>query len=271
VTGTVTRHTTGTVFNGIWASAPLSRAAQPSRNFFDETRRIDVTDIQAIPTRYAGCHFRSRLEARWAVAFDSLGIRWEYERQGYLCSQRLSFGEEPEPIPYLPDFWLPDLKLHGEVKGQLTDAELLRLLNCAASLSSNDRGGCGFDNQGSNLVVFGNIPPGSHDTDRLPTELHMHKGNLIASPWIGDQGQCLGYGHTPAELVAQDVGGSLEQILVAEDWHNAGRLTPARLAQWLTRGSWGSRLGWDERFRQWWVAYDAAKSARFEHGENGPT
>jgi len=26
--------------------------------------------IKAIETRYAGCFFRSRLEARWAVAFD---------------------------------------------------------------------------------------------------------------------------------------------------------------------------------------------------------
>lgn len=27
--------------------------------------------ITAIETRYAGCHFRSRLEARWAVFFDA--------------------------------------------------------------------------------------------------------------------------------------------------------------------------------------------------------
>lgn len=28
--------------------------------------------IRAIETRYAGCRFRSRLEARWAVFFDHL-------------------------------------------------------------------------------------------------------------------------------------------------------------------------------------------------------
>lgn len=33
-------------------------------------------DITPIQTRYAGCLFRSRLEARWAVFFDHLGIRW---------------------------------------------------------------------------------------------------------------------------------------------------------------------------------------------------
>jgi hypothetical protein len=55
--------------------------------------------IQAIQTRYAGYRFRSRLEARWAVFLDSLGIKWEYEVEGY----SLPSGG------YLPDFWLPEL------------------------------------------------------------------------------------------------------------------------------------------------------------------
>jgi hypothetical protein len=36
-----------------------------------------------IPTEYKGVKFRSRLEAKWAVFFDTLGIEWEYELQGY--------------------------------------------------------------------------------------------------------------------------------------------------------------------------------------------
>lgn len=35
--------------------------------------------MNAIPTRYAGVQFRSRLEARWAAMFDLLGWTWEYE------------------------------------------------------------------------------------------------------------------------------------------------------------------------------------------------
>ena len=35
--------------------------------------------IIALPTKYAGIQFRSRLEARWAVFFDALKIKWEYE------------------------------------------------------------------------------------------------------------------------------------------------------------------------------------------------
>jgi hypothetical protein len=52
--------------------------------------------MKAIETRYAGCLFRLRLEARWAVFFDHLGIEWEHEPQGYVIDDR----------PYLPDFRL---------------------------------------------------------------------------------------------------------------------------------------------------------------------
>lgn len=66
-------------------------------------------EIKAIETRYKGYRFRSRLEARWAVFFDALGIKWEYEKEGF----KLSTGER-----YLPDFWLPDDCIWVEVKGE---------------------------------------------------------------------------------------------------------------------------------------------------------
>jgi len=50
--------------------------------------------IKAIETRYNGYRFRSRLEARWAVFFDTLGLSWEYEPEGFHTSAG----------PYLPDF-----------------------------------------------------------------------------------------------------------------------------------------------------------------------
>ncbi|MCC3333550.1 hypothetical protein [Nocardia abscessus] len=64
--------------------------------------------IKPIETRYGGCRFRSRIEARWARFFDYLGIGWEYEPQGF----DLPSG------PYLPDFLL-DLGdgVWWEVKG----------------------------------------------------------------------------------------------------------------------------------------------------------
>ena len=36
-------------------------------------------NIKPIETIYKGYRFRSRLEARWAVFFDALGIEYEYE------------------------------------------------------------------------------------------------------------------------------------------------------------------------------------------------
>lgn len=57
-----------------------------------------MDEIKPIETRYKGHRFRSRLEARWAVFFDSLGIKWEYEPEGF---------ELPDGTLYLPDFYLP--------------------------------------------------------------------------------------------------------------------------------------------------------------------
>jgi len=51
--------------------------------------------MKAIDTQYKGYLFRSRLEARWAVFFDALGLNWEYEPEGF----DLSSGAR-----YLPDF-----------------------------------------------------------------------------------------------------------------------------------------------------------------------
>ena len=63
--------------------------------------------MQAIETVYNGYRFRSRLEARWAVFFDALEVEYEYEPEGY----ELSNGQR-----YLPDFFLPELKIYVEVK-----------------------------------------------------------------------------------------------------------------------------------------------------------
>lgn len=38
-----------------------------------------MSNFAAIPTVYRGIQMRSRLEAKWACVFDSLGWRWEYE------------------------------------------------------------------------------------------------------------------------------------------------------------------------------------------------
>lgn len=66
--------------------------------------------MKAIETRYKGTMFRSRLEARWAMFFDKIGFNYIYEPEGYVLA---------DGTKYLPDFWLPDLKIAVEVKGPL--------------------------------------------------------------------------------------------------------------------------------------------------------
>lgn len=68
-----------------------------------------MNNLKAIETVYKGYRFRSRLEARWAVFFDTLGVQYEYEKEGF----------EIEGVGrYLPDFYLPQLDCWFEVKGQ---------------------------------------------------------------------------------------------------------------------------------------------------------
>ena len=55
-----------------------------------------MSKFQPIEAEYKGYHFRSLLEVRWAVFFDHLQIKWEYERQGF----------ETSSGNYQPDFWL---------------------------------------------------------------------------------------------------------------------------------------------------------------------
>lgn len=82
-------------------------------------RSRDLENAKAIETIYNGYRFRSRLEARWAVFFDTAGIKYEYEKEGF------DLGDAGY---YLPDFWLPELDMWVEVKGDIpTEHEMIKL------------------------------------------------------------------------------------------------------------------------------------------------
>jgi hypothetical protein len=68
--------------------------------------------IKTIPTTYNGIKFRSRLEARWAVFFDELGIKYLYEYEGF---------ELENKEWYLPDFYLPEYGIYCEVKPSIIE------------------------------------------------------------------------------------------------------------------------------------------------------
>ncbi|MFD3352764.1 PDDEXK family nuclease [Streptomyces fradiae] len=87
--------------------------------------------LQPADTEYAGHLFRSRLEARWAVLFDTLGVDWEYEPQSFELTPLPEAIADREPEvqhrkpqstdadhlgTHLPDFWLPAQDAWFEVR-----------------------------------------------------------------------------------------------------------------------------------------------------------
>lgn len=120
--------------------------------------------IQPIETEYAGCLFRSRLEARWAVFFDALDITWEHEPEGF----------ETSAGRYLPDFRIriPQTKDYGqhfqwfEVKPQ--DAPLDARHKALASES------------GKPLIVARGMPRGYEDQMRASKHSNRLESPLMA-------------------------------------------------------------------------------------------
>lgn len=121
--------------------------------------------IKAIDTEYKGYSFRSRLEARWAVFFESMGIEWDYENEGF----------ETDAGWYLPDFFLPSHRTVIEIKprrkdwprrGWIKDYSS-ELLPCITKINLVAKG-LGW----KGLVVFGRPWPGEYfvysDDFRLP-------------------------------------------------------------------------------------------------------
>lgn len=194
------------------------------------------THLKAIETHYAGCRFRSRLEARWAVFFDTLSIKWEYEPQGMLV----------DGAPYLPDFYLPRLGLYVEVKGsesQVTPEYEDMLWRFALTFDGYADGAYG-------LLLLSSIPDAS-DELRLPIHACLRRSSIrlpdsSERQWGVDD---LGAFFYPTKeegahiyFLGYNPGGAL--------WEQ--KSTP-----------------FVKPFRPIRDAYAAARSARFEHGETG--
>ena len=140
-------------------------------------------DIKPIETVYNGYRFRSRLEARWAVFFDEMGIKYEYEPEGYVL---------PDGSKYLPDFRLLNVRhrsyddewepVYVEVKGIMSPYDKKRIkqfprpLIVLGSLPAN----CDecFDKHYETCGVFYSFS--YMDNDNYPAVFSVHKG----IPWI---------------------------------------------------------------------------------------
>ena len=204
--------------------------------------------MKAIETRYKGYHFRSRTEARWACFFDELGVKWEYEPEGF------DLGEVGR---YLPDFrvtypgWKP---VWFEVKGDVSDIttdEWLKMI----TFGENDQ-----------LMLLDGPPEVRpyFEIDGPRSALQEYAD--------GKDDWCFG---------AQDV-----LNVIDDGWFDGsdGQMSEYRMGWYLwgtfrrgcgpylcplhedlVKGPTTDELQFIER------AVNAARSARFEHGESGPT
>ena len=197
--------------------------------------------MNPIQTRYKGYHFRSRLEARWAVFFETLGLKWEYEPEGFVL---------PNGDYYLPDFRVqyplkdcterypqknaPTFPVWFEVKGdiaKITEAEWRKMA------SFND----------GNLILLDGVP-----------SMRMYLD--------------------PSTVVEQPDEHSLEEISKFERYGHSLWSYKQRIwycqeyESWFLTDSLGSMHDSSEPwFEHLQAACDAARSARFEHGSCGPT
>lgn len=241
--------------------------------------------MKAIETSYKGYNFRSRLEARWAVFFDTMGIKWEYEAQGFECSHRLTdwLGSDGKTFSYLPDFWLPELEVFAEVKGTLDPAALGKVMDAAAYLSTNGDCGCLVGiahNPGYATVMLGPIPDPDFREVKVPVVVHLHKGDLLVTQWSSQKRMnfCPG-----GESVATDMEKlhmpipNIIDLFLNGMPHPDAYVRPKRPEPgdppWV---AWkfeshldlidGSFMPWE-----WCDGYRAARSARFEFGQSGAT
>ncbi len=197
-----------------------------------------MSELKAIQTEYKGYRFRSRLEARWAVFFDTLGVKWEYEPEGY----DLGNG-----IYYLPDFLLHDVTVnHGlfrrhcdiyvEVKGVMTDEDARKIIRFSdLGYDDENRGGVSK----TAVLVVGNIPEGESMQDIM---WHM---------------QDVAYaGKSPYYYNFETIDGDYFAAYPGVDKHGTFTLFGDDCSY-----TWSMNEKATER------AYRVARQARFEHGE----
>lgn len=205
-----------------------------------------MQEIKAIETEYAGCRFRSRLEARWAVFLDTLGVKWQYEPQGYV----LGNGDS-----YLPDFWLPDWQTWVEVKGAPTEGDWIKLYAATAA-------------DGLPLTYESGITPLDAIKPYKPWEIPSIDRVLLLSD-IPHSFE--GWGHPVTILTGGKPG-----VQIFFFWNRRRFIPyghehawPASSSPEFIREMKGRELLPVKQADKVRIAYDAARRARFEHGERG--
>lgn len=210
--------------------------------------------IKAIETRYKGYRFRSRLEARWAVFFDALGIEYRYEPEGF----KKVLGEDDDPNPecvlYLPDFYLPKTETWVEVKGgdeawasELTRMEEFLDYSCPMpGFIDSEIDQSYFWCRG--LLVLGDVPEPIHGLCLHPIIRHR-KGLWQKWAYFDNRGP---------HVIPDSAIHLLTYFVDANKLHENGTWTTQAIT-----------IPTPLAYPKAQEAYRAARSARFEHGENG--
>ncbi|GAA1840941.1 hypothetical protein GCM10009836_20340 [Pseudonocardia ailaonensis] len=160
--------------------------------------------MRAIQTAYAGHRFRSRLEARWAVVFDQLGITWRYEPEGFILS---------DGSTYLPDFVLPSDGWTVEAKGD--DSALGRDISRIARYVTDS---------GRRVLILGDVPDLSGGRAEHLAVIPAAGGpRMTAAYFMGwpvhpDEPESPGYAIIPGPITLEPPSGTIARINSDPSW-----------------------------------------------------
>ena len=196
--------------------------------------------LKAIETVYKGYRFRSRLEARWAVFFEEAGIEWEYEKEGY------ELPWEGQVIRYLPDFWLPTLDCFAEVKGtRLSGKDKIKMEALCAAANTP-------------VLLFQKVADDWDFDFRMVVKQELSlvwdKGSLLACP------SCKNIFLVGGQTINKEYRCPTEKC--PGPWQYLDQIEDgiSGTTQWH---AW--QMPWDSL----WRAFEKARQARFEFGEEG--
>lgn len=145
-------------------------------------------NIKPIETIYNGYRFRSRLEARWAIFFDALGIEYEYEPEGFV----LTSGK-----CYLPDFKVKCYGTRGEcadepfdlwieVKGAMTQEDADKIHEFCRTIHKEHREHYNdeWHEVHYSVLVVGNIPnPDTYSSSSNDLNNYDEMNGIRIYPW----------------------------------------------------------------------------------------
>ena len=152
----------------------LRCGAKPANPVYCECcAKLVEPPIKPIPTCYRGRHFRSRLEARWAVFFDALGLEFMYEPEGY---------ELPDGTRYLPDFYFPQIRWYAEVKGRAGECGKAYPFAAAGFCILRLDGEPKYQSYTGFQPVDGSVEQLEYSLDIWTYRKHFNEGRLFAEP-----------------------------------------------------------------------------------------